>query len=202
MIYVTEGPEVDLIEPFPISEIRRLVGWSHCFRSMCVMDDAPKDEQSLIEYFTKYLPMVRSFGVIDKFNKLGYKHEAPLIGCFIYEKPLNMPNGYVHVTSTRKAWGSGLLDQAAKLGIKMLFDTDPNLLRISALLVTSNAPAKQFVKRVGFKQDGQFKNYLTQNGTPKAVSHFGILKEQVTSWTLNEKEIADVESNNRKPVSD
>lgn len=182
MLRLIEGQDVDLIEPFPLAEVRRLVGWSHCFRSMFIADGAPKDEQSLIEYYNQYLPTVRSWGVIDKNNRLGYRHEAPLIGCFILEKPITMVNGYVHVTSTRKAWGSGLLDQAAKLCIKDGFETETNMLRLSALIITSNAPAKQFVKRLGFKQDGQLKNYLTQNGIPKAVSHFGLLKEQVAQW--------------------
>ena len=182
MIRVIEGKNVDLIEPFPIAEVRRLVGWSHCFRSMFIADGAPKDEQALINYYNQYLPTVRSWGVIDKNNLLGYRHEAPLIGCLILEKPISMVNGYVHVTSTRKAWGSGLLDEGARLAIKHGFETEPNMLRLSALIITTNAPAKQFVKRLGFKQDGQLKNYLTQNGIPKAVSHFGLLKEQVAEW--------------------
>lgn len=186
MLRLIEGQDVDLIEPFPLAEVRRLVGWTHCFRTTFIPDGVPKDEKSLIEFYSNSLAAARSWGVIDKNNNLGYRHEAPLIGCFILEHPANLSNGYLHITSTRKAWGSGLLAEAAKLVIEAAFATEANLLRLSSMIITSNAPAKQFIKSLGFRQDGQLKDYITQNGVPKAISHFGLLKNQPSQENLHE----------------
>jgi len=176
---IVEGSNVDLINPFPLSEVKRLVGWGHCFKSMFLVDGGPSGEQELMEYYKQLLPRCMTFGIIDKANKLGYKHEAPLIGCFIQEPPSTVTNSYVHVTSTRKAWGSGMVDEAAKLALTTIFTDQPALLRVSAAILSTNAPAKAFVKRLGFKQDGQFKNYVIQSGTPKAISHFAFMRDDL-----------------------
>src|SRR6266478_7873224 len=173
---IIEAQDVDLIEPFPLAEIKRFVGWTHCYKSMMSVDGDPQTDEELEIYYKDFFQQAPSWGVIDKNNKLGYKHEAPLIGIIFLQAGASPTNVYVHLASTRKAWGSGLMDQAAKKLIQHVFDTYPGLLRISGAILNSNKPAKAFAKRAGFKQDGLLKDFVTQNNQPRSVAHFGFLR--------------------------
>src|SRR5260370_27149062 len=82
---------------------------------------------------------------------------------------------YFPFTSTRRAWGSGLMDEAGQQVIKHLFETYP-LSRISAFILNNNKPAKNYLKRLRFKQDGLFPDYVTQNNVPRSMAHFGLTK--------------------------
>jgi len=175
---IIESENVDLISPFPLNEIKRLVGWLHCYRTMLEFDGGPKTEEEHEFYWRNIIQTYPTWGVIDKNNKLNYKHAAPLIG-FFWAEPTNFSNVYMHLTSTRKAWASGLMDEGAHALIKELFEKNPGLLRLSGAILNSNKPAKNFAKRVGMKQDGLFKDFVTQNGQPKAVAHFGLTRSDL-----------------------
>jgi RimJ/RimL family protein N-acetyltransferase len=176
---IIESHNVDLIEPFPLSEIQRFLGWLHCYRTMFEVDGDPQTIEDKTLYYTQMLPQVPSWGVIDKNNQLNYKHEAPLVGIVFLQPGASNANCYVHLASTRRAWGSGLMDEAAQVLLPKVFENYPLLQRISGAILNNNKPAKAFAKRMGFKQDGLLKDFVTQQGIARSVAHFGILRREV-----------------------
>jgi len=185
---IIEAKDVDLIEPFPIGEIPRLVKWLHCYTTVMDIDGEPKTDTDKESYYRIIVQQHPTWGVIDKHNKIGYKHEVPLIGFGYFQPMANRCNAYLHVASSRKAWGLGLIDQAAETLIKHLFEANPHLQRLSGAILNSNSPAKAFAKRIGFQQDGLLKDFVTQNGIPKSVAHFGLLRRNVWATKLPQLE--------------
>jgi RimJ/RimL family protein N-acetyltransferase len=175
---ILQGTNVDLIEPFPLSEIPRFLGWLHCYKSIFEVDGDPVTPEEKTLYYQQLFPQTLSWGVIDKNNQLNYKHEAPLVGIVFLQGGASPANCYVHLASTRRAWGSGLMDEAAQTLIKYVFASYPSLQRISGAILNNNKPAKAFAKRQGFKQDGLLKDFVTQQGQPRSVAHFGILRRE------------------------
>jgi len=188
---IIEAEDIDLLEPFPQGEIKRLVGWTHCFKTLMEVDGDPTTDEERAVYYKVLLSQVPSWGVIDRANKLGYQHEAPLIGIIFLQPASNGNNFYVHLASTRRAWGSGLMDQAGKRLIEHVFETYPQLTRLSGAILNSNKPAKAFAKRMGFKQDGLLKDFVTQNGEPRSVAHFGLLRSE--AWEASKPQSATAE---------
>jgi RimJ/RimL family protein N-acetyltransferase len=74
------------------------------------------------------------------------------------------------------------MDEAGQVLIKHIFDSWPTLLRISGAILNNNKPAKAFAKRMGFKQDGLLQDFVTQDGQPRSVAHFGILRRH--TWEV------------------
>ncbi len=181
---IIQASNVDLIEPFPLAEVQRLVGWLHCYKSAMLADGQPSSNEDMEKYILASMPNSLSFGVIDKNNTLNYKHEAPLIGVIWADPGFTQQSVYFHFTSTRRAWGSGLMDEAGHQVIKHLFETYP-LSRISAFILNNNKPAKNYLKRLGFKQDGLFPDYVTQNNIPRSMAHFGLTKRAYLCPTLS-----------------
>jgi RimJ/RimL family protein N-acetyltransferase len=162
---IIESSDVDLLEPFPISEAQRVYGWMHCYHTIAECDTFPKTPEAFEEWLRLAVQAARTFAVIDKNHKTNIKHEAPL-------------NGYWHVASTRKAWGTRLIDQAGRAGIQQVFEDTPSLTRQSAFILNSNYPAKALCKRLGFTQEGIMPDALLQRGEPKAIAHFGLTRRK------------------------
>jgi RimJ/RimL family protein N-acetyltransferase len=175
---VIESTNIDLIEPFPLSEAKRAFGWIHCYRNLIESDLSPKTPEEFEAYLQAILPATRSFGVIDKNNQLGFKHEVPLVGMIIFE-PATAWNCYVHIASPRRAWGSGFMEEAIKGALTEVFDTEPYLTRVSAYVLENNNPVKGLARRLRWEYEGRMRDLITQNGEPKNVLHFGITRR---SW--------------------
>lgn len=176
-IHIIEAPDVDLIEPFPMREAKRVFGWLHAYRNIVESDLSPKTPEEFEAYFQRLLPHIRSFGVIDRDNKLKYRHPAPLIGMIAFE-PSTPWNCYIHIASNRRAWGSGFMDQAVTTALDEIFATEPTLLRISAFVLSGNGPVKAMIRRIGGRFEGLHKDWVTQNGKPKNVIHFGVTRQE------------------------
>lgn len=195
---IVESAHVDLISPFPTQEVRRIVNWLHCYKSVMWADGLPTTNEDMEKYILHNLGQFPSWGVIDKFNALNYKHEAPLIGIVWVEPGSTPANIYIHFTSTRKAWGSGLMDEATIKVMQYIFGQVQELKRISACVINSNTPAKAYLKRIGFKQDGLFKDFVTQNGEPKSMAHFGFLRSY--PWGVSEVPQPQSQTISTKPL--
>jgi RimJ/RimL family protein N-acetyltransferase len=154
-----------------------------------VTDDGPQTDEEILEYLRGSISRVVSYGVIDKNNTLSIKHEAPIIGMITFE-PATIYNGYFHVTSRRKAWGSGLMDEAGKVAIQDIFENIPSLTRVSAAVLNNNSPAKGIAKRLGFKQDGMLPDFLMSKGSVMSVAHFGLTR---VSWNEMNKIVEEPE---------
>lgn len=175
---ILQAQNIDLITPFPIAEIKRLVGWLHCYKSVMWADGLPDTDEAMEAYCLQALKEVLSFGVIDKNQSLGYKHEAPMIGVVWFEAGSTPANCYIHFASTRRAWGSGLMNEAASAAIDFIFNNYQAIQRISGCIINANKPAKNYLKRIGFRQDGLFKDFVTQHGKPVSMAHFGLTRRE------------------------
>lgn len=169
---IIEAANVDLIEPFPITEAKRVFKWLRAYKNIIESDLSPKTPEEFEEYFKTILPHIRSFGVIDKNSALGFRHEAPLIGMVVFE-PATVWNCYLHIASNRRAWGTGFMDEAVRAGIAEVFASTPNLLRVSAYVLAKNGPVKGMARRLGFTFEGLLRDLVTQRGEPRNVIHFG-----------------------------
>jgi len=136
---VISGTTVDIIEPFPEGQYSRLWRWTKMTKMITALDGNTS-------------PFCRSFGVIDKNNELGLRHEAPIIGFIMFE-PMPPCSLYAHIASSRRAWGTGLMEEAAKLAIDEVFKTEPGALRVSAAIPAFNKRAIEFAKKVGMHKN-------------------------------------------------
>lgn len=175
---IISGSNVDLISPFPVSEVRRVFGWNHCYRTITENDDTPNTIDEFTTHMHGILAVCPSWGIVDKNHITNNSHEAPLVGIGLFE-PAGPRAGYFHVATARKAFRTGLIDEAGELVIKTLFDGVPGLLRVGAYMDEKNAPAKALCRRLGFKFEGVCEDAILQNGQPKNVAYFGLTRR---SW--------------------
>src|SRR5215204_3569555 len=110
---IIESQNIDLLTPFPISEAKRVFGWLHAYKSVIETDQSPKTPAEFEAFFTGLIPNLQSYAVIDKHNVLKMNHAAPLVGMVAFE-PQSIWNGWLHIASTRKAWGSGLFEEGTR----------------------------------------------------------------------------------------
>lgn len=178
-----ESNRVDLIAPFPITEAKRVYHWNHCYKSIAESDVSPKTAEEFEEWMKQSMANCLSFGVIDKHGELGIRHEAPLIGVLIFEPTSNPYNGYFHVASSRRAWGSRMIDEAGEVAIRWVFENCPTLTRVSAAMLDANKPAKALCRRLGFVFEGVFEDMILLNTEPKPVAHFGLTRRN-WEWQL------------------
>lgn len=180
---IIEGQDVDVISPFPAKFIKQAVAWLHCHPTLTMADNSPKDEEGLLTYMEEILHNCPSYAIVDKYNLTRVKStDTPLVG-IVTVQPLPPWSAYVHIASTRKAWGEkltkpGLLEQGSRLIIEDLFANTPTLLRINASPLSHNAAAKGLCRRLGFRQDGFFEDAVEVQGVPKSVTHFGLLRSK------------------------
>lgn len=179
---IISGRDVDLLTPFPAAEYKRVFGWLRCYRTLVETTAFPKTEEEFAERFAKF-KNIQTFGIIDKNNILSIRHEAPLVGIYMFDQD-TLLNGNAHVACTRKAWGSRLVDQAGQLLIKHVFDTNPALTRVSVVVLSNNAPAKGLAKRLGFMYEGCLRDAITVNDTPANMSLFGLTRREWTDKNL------------------
>lgn len=187
---VLEFQNLDLIEPFPSNQIHRLRGWLYCYKNILIDDFVGKSDAEIEDFLRQVIvdPNTRSWGLIDKNNITNSKHEAPLVGFIAYNKTTPY-NGVFHVASSRTCWGKGLMDEAGKELLKMVFEEDPTLLRCSAVILDKNKPARAYAQRLGFQYEGKLHDWAIQNGQPITVVTYGFTRPQLEepSWVESEK---------------
>jgi RimJ/RimL family protein N-acetyltransferase len=165
---IIESDNVDLLSPFPLTEAKRVFGWMHAYKSVIETDESPKTPEQFAEYFSGLIPNLQSYAVIDKHNALEMKHEVPLIGMVAFQ-PVENWRGYIHIASTRRAWGSGLFEEGVKRAITHLYETNPQLLTINGMFLSKNYPVRGLAKRLGFWIEGFLPDAITQNGVPQEL---------------------------------
>jgi RimJ/RimL family protein N-acetyltransferase len=187
---IIEGRNVDLITPFPAKELHRIFGWMRCYRTITETTAFPKTEGELATRLGT-MTNLQTFGIIDKNNFLGVRHEVPLIGIYMFDQD-TVVNGNAHVASTRKAWGSRLVDQAGQVLIKHIFGTMPTLTRLTVSVLHSNSPAKALAKRLGFRYEGCLRDAITVNNIPAAMALFGLTRRDWDEFKLGDEIIEPV----------
>jgi len=177
---IITGETVDLISPFPLSYLDRLVKWTYQYKSLLTWDYGPQTDQEMHTLLYSCIENKRTYGVVDKYNKIGVNTDGPVvIGSFIVEdaSPVNC---HVHTVSQRRAWGKGLMDEAVDLLVEDLF-SDPSLLRISANMVANNRAVISLATRHGFKREGLIRDMIISNGEPRDVAFYGLTKRDYIS---------------------
>lgn len=182
-MHIVPGGDVDLISPFPVKELPAVIGWTHCYKTIILGDEGPQTDEELYGLLEAHVASHMTWGIVDKSNLTnGSKTDIPLVGIIIFDKT-SPYNGYIHVASNRKAWGNkianpGLIEQAGHLVIPNIFELNPDLKRISIAVEDNNKAAISLAKRVGFKQDGCFKDMVMQKGKSRNAVHFGYLRSE------------------------
>lgn len=179
---VAIGKNVDLITPFPVNELPRIYNWIHCFKSIAEHDLSPKDPEEFLRYARLFNEHALMYGIIDKNNLTKSKDcEAPIVGMINFEA--NSPfNAYAHIAASRRAgrsykyYGVSMIDEAAALALDDIFELDKGLLRVSVAVLERNAPVLSLVKRIGFKREGTFDHWITQEGQPQSIVHLGMTR--------------------------
>jgi len=197
---VIEGKDIDLISPFPLRGIPNAVSWMHSFRTFIIEDGGPATDEELGQHLQGWLGRSKSWAVIDKHNLTHSKSvDVPLVGLGIFDM-ISPSNGYIHVCSSRRAWGGlvevdgttqlvskankdlpvlpGMIEQGGEIILKQIFEDNPTLRRISASIVSTNKASIALALRLGFKKDGYFKEAIMQNNEPKDIIHLGLLRPQ------------------------
>lgn len=183
MINAILGAQVDLIEPFPVSQIANAVTWFRCYKTTMFGDDGPQSDSDIESFLRVRLPLCRSWAVVDKDNLTQSKRsEVPLVGLIVFERG-TLYNGYGHIIASRRAWGDklaqpGLIEQAARLALETVFADTPELQRISLTTFAKNSAAKALALRLGFHKDGYFKAMGRELGKPQDVVHFGLTRAE------------------------
>lgn len=176
---VVPGARVDLIEPFPVSQINRIYGWMRSFKNVVIHDDFPHTRGPFRDFIRMVLasPGVRSWAVLDRDDTLGKGVPGAIIGIFMFE-PYSSFNGFLHVASGFSAFGSGLMDEAAVLVFQELFDSQPKLQRLSAFIHEKNIPAQNIAKRTGFKKEGTLEDAILQRDEPASLVIMGLTRRR------------------------
>jgi RimJ/RimL family protein N-acetyltransferase len=182
-MHIVPGGDVDLISPFPVKELAAVIGWTHCYKTIILGDEGPQNDDELYQLLEAHIASHQTWGIVDKNNLTKCtKTDVPLVGIAVFD--LTSPyNGYLHVASNRKAWGNklaqpGLMEQAGHLVIPNIFETNPGVKRISISVEDNNKAAINLAKRIGFKQDGCFKDMIMQKGQSRAAIHLGYLRSE------------------------
>ncbi len=178
MIHVLEGRDVDVLEPFPIKELSAAVGWSHCYRLSVSSDDGPQTDDEIAEALYTSIQANRSWAIVDKANLSNTKKELPLVGLIVFEQT-SPYNGYIHVTTARKAHRLGdptISEQAVQLVINEIWTSTPSLTRISGATLATNKGAKSLMARLGFTKEGLLPALLKVKGEMIGVVHYGLLR--------------------------
>lgn len=177
------GRNVDVISPFPARAINAAVGWMYCYKTMVFGDQGPQTKEDIAAFLELQLaqPNVLSWGIVDKDNLTNSKQsDFPLVGVVFFEHTVQ-ENGYVHIASSRKAWGEriarpGLVDQGCDLIKQAIWEELPGLRRCSIATFASNRAARHLAQRLGFRQDGYFEGMGTLNGQAQDIVHFGLMR--------------------------
>lgn len=183
---IFEGQDVDVLSPFPASLLPQAVQWLHCHPTLTLTDQSPSTPEGLLELLKEQLQTQETFAIVDKNNLSGQKQtDLPVVG-IVTVQALPPWNAYVHIASNRKAWGDklarpGLVEQACKLLIDSMFQENPELLRLSALPLAKNAAAKGLCRRLGFIQEGLFREAVLIKQVPQDLAHFGLLR---STWKV------------------
>jgi len=172
---VITGDSVDLISPFPNSYLSRLVKWTYQYRSLLTWDYGPQTPADMEEILTECIASKRTYGVVDKYNKIGVNTDGPVVvGAFMIDEASPV-NCYVHTVSQRRAWGKGLMDEGVDLLMGDLF-SDPKLLRVSANMVANNRAVISLAARHGFQREGLIRDMIIVNDEPRNVVYYGLTR--------------------------
>lgn len=172
---IIQGELVDLIDPFPKNQLERLWQWTRFLTTTVLDDSMPRDKEPFVQWIDELLPFTASYGVIAKNG--AFKHEAPIVGFVLFE-PAPPCTAILHAAGNRRAGRLGLLSEAVKMGIEDVFLRGPDLLRVSAGLLSHNKLGRELIENAGLHKDGYFRNMVRVKGKPASIIHYGLVRPE------------------------
>jgi RimJ/RimL family protein N-acetyltransferase len=158
---------VTLTSPFPSESLPDLFRWL-AHSTISKSGAFPSDLEAFEKISKQGMENVKNWAV---------HHEGKLIGAVIFE-PLGLMGGRAYVASSRSVWGTGLMDEAALEGIRLVFDSDPRISYIFSMVIANNAPALSFNRRIGLRLKNVLPLYGMHNGRTLDMNIFEITREQ------------------------
>ncbi len=153
MINILEGKAADAVEPFPVAHAHRVWGWMQSsgadFRKLVGL--VAQDERTFTESVVQQLVSgeVRSFALIDKLDERE-EIQAPVIGIVTVE-PLGVSDALIHVAARRGR--SKQVQESLDMIVDHIFESEPQLQRLSARLPSTNRAAKMRAHSLGFASE-------------------------------------------------
>ena len=157
--------------------------WIHAYSSLTEHDDSPSSAEHFLLLLSLQLSVCPSYGLVPA-------GASGLIGILYFEQA-GPRNGYLHIAMPRNVWGRGWADEAAALGIRNLFETQPALMRLRAAMLERNRPAQKLACRMGFTLEATFTDMVLQKGTPRNVLHYGLTRKD---WNRRRADLWPVRS--------
>lgn len=164
---VIEGDLVDVLEPFPLQHAHRVWGWmqsngaDHRAAIGLVADD--EDAYTSLVLTQLQTPGVRSFAVIDKTDTRPGAPEAPVIGIITADGNISEPGAaMMHVAARRKK--TEHMNEASRLVIDRLFETEPGIVRLRAAVPMTNKSATYRALASGFKPVVDIRQMVLRRG--------------------------------------
>jgi RimJ/RimL family protein N-acetyltransferase len=158
---------IELVEPFPLDRTAEFHHWLGV-STISKTDEFPQCEKDFSAAMEKALPGLRTWGVLDQ-------TDGKLIGIVIYE-PFGRMGGRTYVASARRAWGRGLMEDAARLVTNELF-ANPQTGYLFGFVTSNNAPARAFNERVGMRLKDILPDYTVQDGKRRDMLIYEMTRE-------------------------
>ena len=163
------GGGVRLVEPFPPEAIADLYRWLRA-STISKADGFPSEAEEFSGLLSRALPGLRSWAVYDK-------SDGALIGNVMFE-PVGLMGGRSYIASARRAWGTGLMDEAARRVRQWIFTDDQRIGYIFGMVLANNAPARAFNERIGMTLKNILPGYSDHGGKRRDMLIFEITREQ------------------------
>jgi RimJ/RimL family protein N-acetyltransferase len=163
-----ETANTTLVNPFPVNKVDQIIKWLHFYNELITHDDRPQTDEEWEAFILDQLATSVSWKVLDK--------DKNLIGVLWADRNTLPLEVTFHFIGDKSVWGNGLMEEASNACIAAIFKHNPKLLRLGAFIFDANKHAKNFLIRLGFKQDGLFEAFATHQGIPQAVAHFGYVR--------------------------
>lgn len=161
--------KVITVNPCPIELCDAIVSWIMKYFDTLSADGFFENEEQLRVITNGVLTVCPTFGVLV---------DEKYVGMIWFETGTTPTNVSFHFVSSPEAFGKGYMDKAAKDVLKQVFDKCPTVNHISASFYSKNKPAKAFVRRLGFNQNGTLREFVTQKNIPLDVVSFELLRSQ------------------------
>lgn len=180
------GENVDVLSPFPRIYLDRLVKWMHQYKSLVTNDFVDSSDENIKAILEAFIDESQTFAIVDKHDKIGLNIEGPIVVGAVLVEPGVPINKYLHIVSQRRAWGKNLIDEGASMIVKYMFESEPNLARLSALMLNNNRAVVSFVEKQGFKREGYFKDSTQIKGELRDMVHYGLTRKNFNEMNINE----------------
>lgn len=157
---------IDITEPFPEWAFPLAWGWVEKRLGQIADDFFPRTPGEFVErYFSRYSRTLALWKDGSLSGVIAFEQASPIVVT-------------AHILLSRRLWGSPAeeLRQAAKL----LFESQPEIIRIQAFIPAWNRLAVAMVRRIGGEVEGVLRACTLRDGKPADAVLMGLTREEFT----------------------